>query len=95
MSQPPVITAIEEVASSRGWHFRCDLGGAGETLVRLDWADYGHWCPGGDVGPSFIAEAVIRTMLEHGVTVPADFDAARVRHVVPDADERIAALVRR
>ncbi len=63
--------------------------------MRLDWADYGHWCPGGDVGPSRIAEAVICAMLESGVTVPQEFDAARVRHVVPDADDRIAALIRR
>ncbi len=94
MSPPPVITTIEEAASPRGWHFRCDLGGAGETLVRLDWADYGHWCPSGDLGPSLVIEAVIRTMLEHGMTVPPEFDAARVRHVVPDADDRIAALIR-
>jgi hypothetical protein len=95
MRSPPVIAAVEEGASARGWIFRCDMGGAGETRVRLDWADYDHWCPGGDVGPSLIAEAVIRTMLEHGVTVPAEFDAARVRHRVPHADERVAALIRR
>jgi hypothetical protein len=34
-------------------------------------------------------------MLEHGVTVPLDFDAGRARHAVPNVDERITNLVRR
>jgi len=88
------ITAVEEAALARGWQFRCTLAGVGEALVRLDWADYDHWCPDGHIPPERIAEAVIRTMLEHGACVPAQFDAARVRHVVPDADTRVAALTR-
>lgn len=95
MKSPSIIAAIEESNSARGWIFRCHLGDAGESIVRLDWADYGHWCPGGDIAPSLIAEAVIRAMLEHGVTVPPVFDAGRARHVVPNVDERITNLIRR
>lgn len=95
MNSPSVIAVIEESASTRGWIFRCHLGDAGESVIRLDWADYGHWCPSGDIAPSLIAEAVIRAMLEHGVTVPLDFDAGRARHVVPDIDDRITTLIRR
>jgi hypothetical protein len=31
--------------------------------------------------------------MEHGVTVPERFDAARVRHVVRNADELVTALL--
>lgn len=81
------------MASSRGWTFRCDIAGGSETRVRLDWADYDHWCPGGGTTPGRVVEIVIRVMLEHGATVPVSFDAARVRHVVPDADDAITSLM--
>jgi hypothetical protein len=40
-----------------------------------------------------VAEIVILVMFEHGATVPASFDAARVRHVVPEADKLITSLM--
>jgi len=58
--------------------------------VRLDWADYQHWCPSGTVTPAEVTLAAIQIMLEHGATIPDDFDIARVRHVGPGADEAIA-----
>jgi len=93
MGRSSDISAIEEVSIPRGWMFRCDLAGGGEAEVRLDWADYDHWCPSGGTTPSRVVEIVIRVMFEHGATVPASFDAARVRHVVPEADKLITGLM--
>ena len=93
MGRSSDISAIEEVSIPRGWMFRCDLAGAGESEVRLDWADYGHWCPGGGTTPSRVVEIVLQVMFEYGATVPTSFDAARVRHVVPEADKLITSLM--
>ncbi len=86
------ITRIEESRTARGWSFRCELSDGRLTTVRLDWADYDYWCPSGNVTPDRIAEAVITTMIDHGQRFPESFDAARVRHVIPTADELIQAL---
>ncbi|MDP7029320.1 MAG: hypothetical protein QF733_03775 [Phycisphaerales bacterium] len=93
MSASPYISTIQESEEPRGWCFHCGLAGGGEATIRLDWADYDHWCPGGGSPPERVAEVVIRIMMEHGVTVPERFDAARVRHVVRNADELVTALL--
>ncbi len=93
MAECSYITSIEESAEPRGWSFHCCLLGGGETTVRLDWADYDHWCPGGGSPPDRVVEIVIRVMMEHGATVPSCFDAARVRHVVGDADTLVSSLL--
>ena len=92
MPDRDTIRTVEERSSERGWTFVCDLAGTGSVEVRLDWADYDHWCPDGRVPPERFAAAVLRSMLEYGAVIPPAFDAARVRHVVPDADVRVVAL---
>ncbi len=93
MSPSPYISSIHESTEPRGWSFQCTLAGGGETTVRLDWADYHHWCPGGGAAPERVISVVIQIMMEHGATVPARFDAARVRNVIEDADAMVASLL--
>jgi hypothetical protein len=94
---PPsdLIVSIEESATERGWSFSCVLADGRRSVIRLDWADYDYWCPGGQVTPERIAEAVLATMLAHGQPVTDSFDAARVRHVIPEADDHIWAMTGR
>ena len=80
---------------ARGWSFRCVLVDGSHATIRLNWADYDYWCPSGHISPEGIAKAVILTMFEHGQALPDSFDAARVRHVVPGADDHISALTGR
>jgi len=87
------IVILEESETPRGWRFRCRLLDLDDKAVRLDWADYQFWCPAGTVPPADVVRTAIQVMLEHGATILDDFDIARIRHVVPSADDRIATIL--
>ena len=95
MSDCHGITVLEESESVRGWHFRCDLVGCGQVHARLDWSDYDHWCPGGDVSPSQVVVSILMLMLDEGITVPATFDVARIHRLLDDPDAVHKAIRRR
>ncbi|MCH2142511.1 MAG: hypothetical protein MK077_05890 [Phycisphaerales bacterium] len=77
-----VIAVVEEHETDRGWRFGCDLAGCGYAWVRLDWSDYDHWCPGGDISPSIVVERVLTLMSTEGLTIPSNFDIARIHRLL-------------
>ncbi len=84
MADRYAITVVEEHETERGWRFRCDLAGCDHAWVRLDWSDYDHWCPGGDIRPSLVVERILILMSTEGLTIPSDFDIARVHRLIQD-----------
>lgn len=83
----------------RGWEFDCQIladdGSLHAVTMRLSWADYNLWSPGGSDEPSKVAEAALGFLLTKikPAEVRAKFDAARVRVQFPDADEKIPAMI--
>ena len=64
--------------------------------LRLSWADYDLFAPGGAIPPIQVAEAVTRYFFRHPVfqPLPRNLDAAIPRRRIPNADAEIAALLR-
>ena len=71
-------------------------GGIHEHHLRLSWADYDLFAPGGSIPPIRVAEAVTRYYFEQPVfqPLPARLDAAIPRRRIPGADADIEALIR-
>lgn len=76
-----------------GWLCRVAVHASGPAThhdIRLAWCDHDFWC-GGRLAPGDMAEAVVRFLLRArpGETLPARFDAARVRYWVRTADDEL------
>ena len=71
-------------------------GGIHEHTLRLSWADYDLFAPGGSIPPIRVAEAVTRYFFEQPVfqPPPSKLDAAIPRRRIPGADAAIEALIR-
>ncbi len=65
-----------------------------EHQVRLAWVDHEHWS-GGRVPPSRVIEAVVQSLLSHGMDaqLPPKFDAARARRWVPGIDQELRRAI--
>ena len=63
--------------------------------LRLTWADYDLFAPGGSIPPVRVAEAVANYMLsrEEFQPLPDRLDAAVPRRRIPGADEAINAMI--
>lgn len=83
-----------ETESARGWSYRVRVVWMDDAetahTVALSWHDHDHWS-GGAAPPERVVGAVVRAAGDAlgRETLPASFDAARVRRLVPDLDERI------
>lgn len=64
--------------------------------LRLSWADYDLFAPGGTTPPAQVAEAVVRFMLDRDEfqPLPERLDAALPRRRVANADTMISGLIR-
>jgi len=64
--------------------------------LKLSWADYDFFVPGGSVPPAVVAEAVMTFMLQHDALHPlgTSLDASTPRRRVPNADQIIESLIR-
>ena len=94
----PLIEIISEREAGSGWTFHVRLEQAGastEHTLRLSWADYDLWSPGGADAPAAIARAVIAFLLKRtpGGRLQPSFDAATARRRFPDADTQIPKLI--
>jgi hypothetical protein len=89
------IEIIREENHPQGWRFAAqwldDAGTLHATRIDLAFADYDHWCPGGEIEPAHVATAVLRCLLnELGENaIRPRFDASIVRRMVPDADAKL------
>lgn len=96
----PQIVILGERESPSGLDFsaRVEMPDAIRTVrLHLHWADYNLWSPDGSDSPERVAQAVLRFACSRARPneLPATFDAATLRRRHADADEAIAALVRR
>ncbi len=71
-------------------------GGIHRYSLRLSWADYDLFVPGGSTPPAMVAEAVMTFMLEHDALHPLGpkLDASTPRRRIPEADRIIGSLIR-
>jgi len=71
-------------------------GGIHRHSLKLSWADYDLFVPGGSTPPMVVAEAVMTFMLQHDALHPLgpSLDASTPRRRVPDADKIIESLIR-
>jgi hypothetical protein len=76
------------------WLFEVRLDGAAHRL-RLAWADYDLFAPGGDTPPERVAEAVLRFLRSRPEFTPLSprLDASWARRKVAGADRMIAAAL--
>lgn len=98
------IRVLTETESGRGWTFRAIVpadapspgspGASTEIDLSLSWVDYEYWSHGSK-SPSYIAEIVLRALLEAQPErpLPARFDASTARRWVRDLDERVRELL--
>jgi hypothetical protein len=88
----------DEAADGCTWRVqRVDMDGKIHThQLRLSWADYDLFAPGGTIRPVQVAEAVFRFIIDHDAfqPLPERIDAAVPRRRVPGADDMIANLIR-
>lgn len=63
--------------------------------LRLSWADYNRWSPGGADRPEQVAAAVLRYLYEWNLPekIPASFDAATLRRLDHEADREISRRI--
>ena len=94
------INLSDEVETDEGWTFHAvldrDEDYSRAVSFRLSWADYNLWSPAGADRPADVAKAVLRIFMESMEleAIPTKLDAARIRRLVPDADDRIPAAIR-
>ena len=96
------VNVRDETETSNAWLFRVDVrtGGmieARSITLRLAWVDYNHWSPEGTARPEDVAHAALRFLLAQQPVLELhdEIDAARIRRMYPDADERIPLLIAR
>lgn len=91
---------VEEIEAEDGWKFRVeidlDADHSRALTMRLAWVDYNLWSPSGSDRPADVAQAVLALLMEcvEPGSIPARLDAARIRHIVSDADKQLPKLIR-
>lgn len=86
----------EETETAQGWSYDVTLiDGRGETRrvsLMLAWIDHDE-ISGGVVGPSNVAEGVVRVLLEwcrqNETELAARLDVSTVRRMIPDLSDRV------
>ncbi len=85
-----------ETESGHGWRYGVRIthadGHVSEHTVTLAWVDHDHWS-GGRLAPSRVVEAVVTSLLAHTADLPAAFDAARARRLVPEFDRELKSTL--
>ena len=100
MDEPGSVRLVEETEAEDGWHFRVvidlDADHSRALALRLAWVDYNLWSPSGSDRPADVARAVLALFMEavDPASIPVKLDAARIRHMIPDADARLPGLIR-
>lgn len=92
----PLIDIMNEQETSEGWVFAVGVidndGGLRRCELRMSYADYNLWCPGGSATPASVAEAVMEAALRRVKVevLPATFDGAVLRRGHPGVDAEIS-----
>lgn len=106
-SQPPSVSSASglcrvevdtETECEHGWSYGATIqhqnGTKTSHTVTLAWCDHDHWS-GGRTAPSKVIQAVLEYAVAHlrasSSSLPAKFDAARIRRLCPllDAELRL------
>jgi hypothetical protein len=89
--KPQVVVRAEEEVDG-GWLYDVEVTHAGQTTshaITLGWRDHDLWC-GGAIAPSRVLQSLVEYALSHaGLQLPAKFDAARIRRVLPAVDHEL------
>ncbi len=90
------VEVVTETPEPRGWSYSIRVhreSGVCEHTVTLAWCDHDHWS-GGRLAPSRVVQAAVEYSLSHGgPTLPARFDAARIRRYLPQMDDDLRATL--
>lgn len=90
---PPRVTIVRESEADLGWLYEVCIvapdGAETSHEVTLSWRDHDYWCHGLSA-PSVVVRAVLEYALAHREgSLPASFDAARVRRWLPRIDQEL------
>lgn len=94
------IEILSECEIPGGWAFDAQLLDKDGTLhpitLRLSWADYNLWSPDGSDTPEKVAEAALGYLASQvgPSEIRPSLDAAIIRRLLPDADEKIPGFIR-
>lgn len=91
LPKPQVVVRAEEEVDG-GWLYELEVTCNAQTThhtVLLGWRDHDYWS-GGAVAPSRVVTSLIEYALARvAMQLPANFDAGRVRRMVPQVDQEL------
>jgi hypothetical protein len=95
LPKPQVVVRAEEEVDG-GWLYELEITVSAHTTyhtVLLGWRDHDYWS-GGAIAPSRVITSLIEyTLARLAIDLPANFDAGRVRRLIPQVDQELRAAM--